>query len=221
MEATGDIRTQAQALLAAVPFVERVEEIDGRLTSIEAEQKALRGLLPRSDVGERLAVWLRASRERFEQRDASVLVHQLSAGEAPWVPQNGEALFALLVFILGPDLEETAREAVARLAYPEGASLQERRERGAALQAERSRLVEERAGLVDQAQAAGAAVEHLPETVRERRRAAEARQRAEQEQARQEQELASVNARHEVERRPRVGRSKQLAAIAPRALPEI
>jgi len=171
-EAT-EARAAAARLHEAAPALERVAAIDARLAAIASEAKAAaRGPLPKDEVADRLISWLRSRRQEFEhprseangdKRPFPVVVSQLSARDTV-IHASADEAFTLLVWLLGPELEDRAREAVAGLDYVEGLSAAERVQRGAAHDKERARLVAEREPLVETVRAAGIAFAHLPET---------------------------------------------------------
>jgi hypothetical protein len=146
--------------------------------------------------------WIRARREHVErphswsggQLAVPSVVSRLSSHEGIDLDNPREA-FDLLAWILGPELERRALEAVARADYAEGPSTEERARRRAALDGERTRLVEEREGLVERLRADHVEIAHLPET----QQRIEAHQRAEQrrteERARQEEAALEIEER--------------------------
>ncbi len=130
----------ATRVIAARPALDRIGAIDARLPEIEAVRRKVNvGRLPKAELGDRLAHELGRIRLGFEQAGkgvtwdftASDLIHRLNRDRGHIEVANVKQLLGLVVWLLGPDLEASARAAVERLEYVEGLSTEERRARTA------------------------------------------------------------------------------------------
>ncbi len=185
------VRELLTGMASAGPMLERIQAIDGRLAAIRGEERAAGGMLPREEVEARLCAWFRERRENFERGPvnvsssltASLVASGFSVGRPLSIAAQrspGDAAFDLVLWLLGPEVEERAKAALARVEFRSGLGSKERAALRARLGAERAELLAEREGLVDECCEAGVTVPHLPET--EQRRAQDA-ERARQEEA--------------------------------------
>jgi polyhydroxyalkanoate synthesis regulator phasin len=202
-----DARAQAGRLTQAADHLDRVAEIDARLAQIKTALQAANWPLPKDEVADRLVGWLRARRERFEEQRMSAtsaltaheLVSTLSVGNplgfATLAPE--EAVFDLLLFLIGGELEEKVRAAIQRLNLKSGLGSRERVALTANLGAERCRLVDEREQLVEELRSAGVDVGHLDETQSKRAIEEDIRQAQETQRRQQAEASAAIEARRQ------------------------
>ncbi len=225
MTTAQQIETQAAKITDAIPAVKRIEAVDARLAAIREEEREFRKLLPKEEVAARCREWLGSVRDRYRRESgryeihatAFDLVRALSGSRRPHL-RSEDDVFALLVFLLGPALEESASRAILSLDFEEGPSSDVRTRRSAEMVTERQELIAEREELVERVNAAGLGLAHLPETVEKRSREAAQAEREEEARRREAEAAREIDARHERERR-QVEHERRTRPVDPDARP--